>query len=142
MAKVYPVAAEPVVMIGMQQLNRSLKLQGNNMVRAMRTGLLEAVKPIDKDAEALSMAKISGMKRGNPKNRPKWSVQKEGATQAEVYMVPREKGVKGRADERRRRGQQFVAIMLGKSYNPALEANRVQVFNTVQRFVGSVTREF
>jgi hypothetical protein len=72
---------------------------------------------------------------------PAWSVQKTGQNTKEVYMVPTEKGARARNDAALRRPN-FATLMLGKSYDPALEGNRVQVLNTVDHVIGTVTRTF
>jgi hypothetical protein len=143
--------SNPIIVTGFTQLERDLKATGPEMLKAMRTGLTIAVQPIKKDADALALTKISGMKRARKSARrhagfigpllPAWSVQKTGQNTKEVYMVPTEKGARARENSALRRPN-FAGLMLGKSYDPALEANRVQVYNTVEHVIGSVTRTF
>jgi hypothetical protein len=110
------------------------------MLKAMRTGLTLAMQPIKRDADRLSFERLSGMKRAKRKPPP-WSLQKIGENSKEVYMVPTEKGARARQDSALRRPN-FATLMLGKSYDPALEQNRVQVANTVDNVIGTVTRTF
>jgi hypothetical protein len=136
---------------GFTELERDLKATGPLMLKAMRTGLTIAVQPIKRDADRLALTQISGMARARKTARrtagfvgpllPAWSVQKTGQNSKEVYMVPREKGARARQDAALRRPN-FSTLMLGKSYDPALEANRVQVANTVDHVIGTVTRTF
>jgi hypothetical protein len=72
---------------------------------------------------------------------PAWSIQKTGQNTKEVYMVPTQKGARARQNAALRRPN-FSTLMLGKSYDPALESNRVQVLNTVDHVIGTVTRTF
>lgn len=130
----------PIVVSGFSQLERDLKATSPALLKAMRAGLLEAVQPIKRDADRLALTDISGMKRAKRKPPP-WSIQKIGQTTREVYMVPTEKGARARRDSKLRRPR-FPQLMLGRSYDPALEQNRVQVLNTVDRTIGVVTREF
>jgi hypothetical protein len=130
----------PVIVTGFSQLERDLKATSPAMLKAMRTGLTVAMEPIKRDADRLSIQRISGMKRAKRKPPP-WSLQKIGQTTREVYMVPTEKGARARQDSALRRPN-FATLMLGKSYDPALEGNRVQVANTVDNLIGTVTREF
>jgi hypothetical protein len=130
----------PVIVSGFSQLERDLKATSPAMLKAMRTGLTVAMEPIKRDADRLSIQRISGMKRAK-KKPPPWSLQKIGQTTREVYMVPTEKGARARQDSALRRPN-FATLMLGKSYDPALEGNRVQVANTVDNLIGTVTREF
>lgn len=130
----------PVIVSGFSQLERDLKATNPALLKAMRAGLLEAVQPIKRDADRLSRSEISGMKRAK-KKPPPWSLQKVGQTTREVYMVPTEKGARARRDSKLRRPN-FAVLMLGRSYDPALEQNRVRVLNTVDHVIGTVTRTF
>ena len=131
---------DPIIVTGLQELERDLKATGPALVKQMQTGLRVAVEPIKKDAEALARSQIRGMRRAK-KKPPPWSVQKIGQTSREVYMVPKEKGARAVTTSRLRRPG-FASLLLGRSYDPALEANRVQVMNTVDHLIGVVTREF
>lgn len=128
-----------VVVEGLAQINRSLNASGRLYAKAMHAGLLEAAEPIRQDAERLSMSEISGMKRAKKKTPP-WSIQRKGQTVHEVYVAPRERGVKSRTDSRRRRPN-FAALMMGRAYEPALERNRPRVVAIVDNWLGTVTRE-
>lgn len=132
--------SSPVIFTGMRELNRDLKATGPAVVKQMRIGLRIAVEPIKKDAEALAQSDISGMRRAKRKPPP-WSVQRIGQNSREVYMVPKEKGARGVTESKRRRPA-FASLLLGRSYDPAVEANRGQVANTVEHLVSVVTREF
>jgi hypothetical protein len=141
----------PVILAGFTELERDLKATSPALLKAMRIGLTLAVQPIKKEADSLALTRISGMKRarkGAQKKAsfigpvlPAWSVQKTGQNTKEVYMVPTEKGARARENSGLRRPN-FATLMLGKSYDPALESNRVQVLNTVDHVIGSVTRTF
>jgi hypothetical protein len=139
----------PVIVSGFTELERDLKASSPLMLKALRTGLTIAVQPIKRDADRLALTRISGMKRARKTAGrkagfigpllPAWSVQKTGQNTKEVYMVPTEKGARARENSGLRRPN-FAVLMLGKSYDPALEGNRVQVLNTVDHVIGSVTR--
>jgi hypothetical protein len=139
----------PVIVTGFTELERDLKASSPLMLKALRTGLTIAVQPIKRDADRLALTRISGMKRARKTAGrkagfigpllPAWSVQKTGQNTKEVYMVPTEKGARARENSGLRRPN-FAVLMLGKSYDPALEGNRVQVLNTVDHVIGSVTR--
>ena len=131
--------AEMVLVEGMASINRSLKLSGPIVGKAMRLGLREAAEPIRQDAGRLSQTEISGMKRAKAKPPP-WSIQRVGQTVHEVYIAPRERGVKSRTDRSRRRPK-FAPLMLGKAYEPALERNQVMLRATVDGWLTRVIRE-
>lgn len=131
--------AEMIVVEGMANINRALARSGPLVYKAMKTGLREAAEPIRQDAERLSQTEISGMRRAKRKPPP-WSLQRTGQTIHEVYIAPRQRGVKSRTDPRLRRPN-FAVLMLGKAYEPALERNQVLVRNTVDAWLGRVVRE-
>ncbi len=129
---------QPVLVINLDEINRNLKALGPAINTAAKLGMLEGAEPIRRDAERLAESNISGMKR---KKTSDWAAQREGSTIHEVYIVPVERGRKSRNDNRRRRPN-FVEIMFGKSYDPAFERGKPGVVAAVDKWLGSVTREF
>ena len=133
------MATDLIIVEGLAEINRSLNLSGKLYAKAMHKGLLQGAEPVRQDAGRLSQTKFSGMRRAK-KKPPPWSIQRKGQTIHEVYIVPKERGNKGRTDDPSRRPN-FTAVMLGKAYNPAFERNRPRVLAYVENWVGSVTRE-
>ncbi len=132
---------DPVTVSGLKQINQALEKSGPLIRTAMRNGLLESAEPIRQDAGRLSQTEFSGMKRAR-KKPPPWSIQRKGATQSEVYIVPKQRGNRYRDKAGDiTRAQKFVLRMLEKSYDPALERNRSRVKVTVENWIGTVTRE-
>ena len=129
---------EFVLVENLGEINRALKLSGPAVFTAMKKGMLEGAEPIRRDAENLARDEISGMKRAK-KKPPPWSLQRSGETIHEVYIAPRERGIKGRDQSSRR--PNFVGVMFGKSYNPAFEKGRPAVVAFVDNWLGRVTRE-
>ncbi len=135
------MADNMVIVANLGAINRSLAKSGPLVYKAMRNGLLEAAGPVKRDADSLSRSQISGMKRAKAQPPP-WSIQKEGAKVTEVYIVPTEKGKRGgRTDGDRQRATKFVALMYGRSYNPALEHNRGLVAASVDSWLTRVIEE-
>jgi hypothetical protein len=131
---------DPIVVLNLGEINRDLKALGPAIYKAAKIGMELGAEPIRLDAERLAQSEISGMKRAK-KKPPPWSIQRKGSTVHEVYIAPRERGLKSRTDQSRRRPN-FVHVMFGKSYNPAFEKGRTTVFRYVDNWLGSVTREF
>lgn len=131
--------AEMVLVEGLASINRSLARSGPLVYKAMRLGLREAAEPIRQDAGRLSQTEISGMRRARS-TPPPWSVQRVGQTIHEVYIAPRQRGVKSRTDRSRRRPN-LATIMLGRAYEPALERNATLVRSTVDGWLTKVIRE-
>lgn len=131
--------ADMILVENLDKINRSLARSGPLVAKAQRMGLREAAQPVRLDAERLARSEISGMRRSR-KQPPPWSEQRIGQTVHEIYIAPRQRGVKSRTDRSRRRPN-FAVLMLGKSYEPALERNQVLVRNTVDAWLGRIVRE-
>ncbi len=129
-----------VYLENLAELNRSLKLLGPKVQAAAKAGMLEGAEPIRRNAEDLARDEISGMQRSKRKPPP-WSIQRSGQTVHEVYIAPRERGVKSKTDPSRRR-LNFVGVMFGKSYNPAFERGRPLLVQTVDNWLGKVVDGF
>ncbi len=131
-----------VLVEGLAGINRSLKISGPLVSKALRLGMREAAEPVKRDAERLSRTGLSGMTRAK-KSPPPWSVQKIGQTQHEVYIKPTQRGLRGRSRTagEGRRASKFVELMYGRSYDPALERNQAMVRATVDAQLTRVMRE-
>ena len=131
-----------IVVEGLASINRSLRISGPLVSKAMRLGMLEAAEPVKRDAERLSRSGLSGMKRART-SPPPWSVQKIGQTQHEVYIKPSQRGLRGRSRTagEGRRASKFVELMYGRSYDPALDRNQVMVRAVVDAQLSRVMRE-
>ncbi len=130
----------PVLVVNLDVINRQLKALGPAVLTAARKGMLEGAEPIRREAESLAQSDISGMKRAK-KDPPPWSLQRDGATVHEVYIAPKERGVKSKTDRSRRRPN-FVGIMFGKSYDPAFEHGKPAVVAFVDQWLNMVSGEF
>ncbi len=130
----------PVLVVNLDTINRNLKALGPRVALAAKAGMLEGAEPIRRDAENLAREDISGMKRAK-KSPPPWSIQRVGQTIHEVYVAPRERGVKSKTDPSRRRPN-FVGVMFGKSYDPAFEHGKPAVVAFVDKWLGTVSAEF
>ena len=138
------LAGGTVFVSNLGEINQAINRTGLKVGVAMRKGLLEAAEPIRVDAGRLSRSRISGMRRtsGFARIAP-WSIQKIGHTIHEVYVVPKEKGIKGhKTPGEEKRAAKFVELMYGRAYDPALEQNAERTRVYVDNWVGRVTREF
>ncbi len=125
--------APGVYIENLAEIERDLKKAGPLIAKAQNQGLLEGAQPIRREAEQLARDEISGMKRAK-KKPPPWSIQRVGQSIHEVYIAPKERGIKGR-DPRSRRPN-FVGVMFGKSYNPALEHGLPMLTRSVENWLG------
>jgi hypothetical protein len=122
-----------VIVTGLSTLQRDLARSGPAVGKAMREGLRESAEPVAKLAENLSLSQIRRMNRS-----PKWAATRMGITRSAVYIVPKERGVRtrGTGDPRRRRN--LVGLMMGRSFEPALDAGAPLVVGRVSTLIGQV----
>ena len=127
--------ANTVVVNGLPALQRSLAASGPAVSKAMREGLKESAEPVAKLAEQLSLREIRRMRCS-----PEWAVTRTGVTRSAVYIVPKERGVRtrGTGDPRRRRN--LVGLMMGRSFEPALNIGAPIVEARVSALIGEVIR--
>lgn len=133
-----------VLVYNLGEINTAINQTGLKVGVAMRNGLLEAAEPIRIDAGRLSRSRISGLRRtsGFARVAP-WSIQRVGHTIHEVYVVPKEKGIKGHKTEgEQRRATKFVELMYSRAYDPALAQNAERTRAYVDNWIGRVTTEF
>lgn len=133
-----------VFVFNLGEINTAINQTGLKIGVAMRKGLLEAAEPIRVDAGRLSRSRISGLRRTSNFGRPApWSVQRVGHTIHEVYVVPKEKGIKGhKTAGEQRRATKFVELMYSRAYDPALAQNAERTRAYVDNWIGRVTSEF
>jgi hypothetical protein len=136
--------ADAVVVINLPELQRALRGWPKEMSAAARLGLREGADRVRIDDDRLARANISGLRRTSSFARPApWSIQKVGMNQHEVYVVPKEKGIKGRKTAgQEKRAQKFVELMYGRSYEPSLERNEPFVRKSVENWLDRVAKGF
>ncbi len=128
-----------VLVANLPEIERSLVRSGPLVYKAMKAGMTEGAEPIRKEATDLAESEISGMRRAK-RQPPPWSIQRTGQTVHEVYIAPKERGVKSRTDRSRRRPN-FVGVMFGKSYNPAFEHGKPGVIAFVDSWLDRAIKE-
>ena len=132
--------SDAVVVNGLDEIQKRLAESGPAVEHATQTGLREAAEPVAKIAETYALTRISGMHRGNPKDRPAWAVTRIGITRKFVYIVPKERGRKFRGE--RSPWRNLVPVDLEKAFEPALAAGEPIVRERVMTLLGEVTRAF
>lgn len=113
-----------VTVRGLRELELAFAAAGKKANRELRAELRKVAEPIRSDAESLARSAI-------PRIGPKWSrMRVVGVTRTLVYVAPRERGVKGRGADPRRRPK-FADLLLERSMDPALEKNKDKVEGAV-----------
>lgn len=119
---------------GLRELEKAFKLAGPASNRELRKALRAVGEPVKRDAEQLARANIRRI--GVP-----WSQMRVGVTLKEVYVAPKQRGVKSRTDRRYRRPNLFDLLM-GRSLEPALERNIGLVEARVDHALATVGRQW
>lgn len=106
-----------VIVNGLDQIQRDFAKAGVNTSKALRAGLRESAEPVAQIAQQLSLREIRRMPRS-----PQWAETRTGVTRHAVYIVPKQRGVKSGNPFDPRRRPNLVGLMMGRSFQPALEA--------------------
>src|SRR5215510_69409 len=69
----------------------------------------------------------------------KWSQFRIGVTKTVVYVAPKSRGLKGDSPRKRKN---LAPLLMGKAMEPALEQNRSQIENEVDRILDWVADDF
>jgi hypothetical protein len=117
--------ADAVFVVNLADIQRSVAKISPAIGKASRLGLRQVAEPIRIDAGRLARANISGLRRTSGFASPApWSIQRAGLTLHELYIVPKQRGLRGRKTPgEERRATKFVELMYGRSYEPALKRN-------------------
>lgn len=122
-----------VIIHGFDQIQRDIARAGPATSKAMRAGLRESAEPVAKIAQGLSLQRIRRMPRS-----PQWAETRTGVTRHSVFVVPKERGVKTRQFDDPRRRPNLVGLMMGRSFEPALQAGAPLVEARVAVLLGEV----
>ena len=104
--------------LGLRELERAFARADREVRNDMRDALAEAAAPVRSDAQSLAGA---GVIR-NLRSGDDWTRMRVGVGRSIAYMVPVERGVKGRGNRRFRRPA-FGQMLVGRAMEPALERN-------------------
>lgn len=118
---------ETLVVDGLAGLQRAFRRAGKEIHKDLRSTLQDAADPVAFGAQVLALTRISHMTSS-------WSEFRIGVTQREVYVVPKQRGVKARRDHRKRRPK-FGDLLLDKAMEPSLKANLPRVEDNVNKML-------
>lgn len=104
---------------GLKELTRTFSKAPTDVKRAYRTELRSVGEPVRLEAESLAVSTIR-------KVGPDWSKMRTGVTTRLVYVAPRQRGVKGRGNQRLRRPK-FGTLLMDRAMQPALDRNRHRI---------------
>jgi len=127
--------ANTVHVEGLFELERAFFVADRELQRDFRDALAESAAPVRSDAQALAGAGvIRNLHAGDP-----WTRMRIGVGRSIAYVVPVERGVKGRGNRRLRRPS-FGQMLLGRAMEPALERNAANVERRFGELLDDVCR--
>lgn len=153
MANLNPGAVSGVRVAGLAELNRALARTSKEVRVGIRKELREIAEPIRAEAQQLAVTEIRGIRlaqarRSNRRRRstgtPKhWERMRTGLTLSEnvIYVAPRERGVKTRGDDPRRRPN-LADLLMGRSMEPALQHHVHQIEDRVGAAIDRIADRF
>lgn len=107
-----------VAVRGLRELNRTFRQAPRDVNRAYRNELRSVGEPVRLTAETLASSTIRRI-------TPAWARMRTGVTTRLVYVAPRQRGVRGR-DQRRRRPN-LGTLLMDRAMQPALEQHRGRI---------------
>jgi hypothetical protein len=96
----------------------------------------QIAEPIRRDAETLAAAKIRRMERS-----PQWAKMRIGITRNLVYIAPRQRGVRSRGADPRRRPN-LAPLLMERAMEPALERHAAGIERTLDRALDRIADHF
>lgn len=124
--------AEAVRVLGLRDLQRAFALADKTVKDDMRDALMEAAAPVRADAQTLAGSMIRNVGVGDP-----WARMRIGASGSTVWVAPVERGVKGRANQRKRRPN-LAPLLMDRAMQPALDHNVHKVERRVEHLLDEV----
>ncbi len=121
-----------VTSLSLASVNRALQTVDPDVRRGLTAELGEIGLIVSRDAQTLALSTIR-------RNTLSWSRMRVGQTPRLIYVVPRNKGVRGKGPRRR---PNFAPLMLNRAMRPALAKNKPQVDRRFASVVSAVCSRF
>jgi len=125
-----------VAVHGLTELNRAFGRLDRGLKRELGGYLRAAAEPVRADAERLAAEGVRNIGPGDP-----WSRMRVGITTRLVYVAPRERGLKTRVDDSRRRPN-LAPLLLDRALEPALNQNQARVIEILERGFDQLSHTF
>ena len=121
---------------GMRELSRAFAYADRDSRRELRAAFREVAEPVARDAESLAVARIRRMPLS-----PRWSLMRVGVTRTAVYVAPKQRGVKVRGPDPRKR-RNLADLMMDRAMEPALEQNQHEIEVAVEHALDRLADHF
>lgn len=123
-----------VVVKGLREFQRVMAAAGPEARKELRSTLREVAEPVRVDAETFA-------RTGIRKVGPRWSRMRVGVTQKLVYVAPRERGIKRRGPDPRRRPK-FGDLLERRAMDPAAAKNEREAQRRVEDAFDGLARKW
>jgi hypothetical protein len=129
-----PATGPAVEVRGLRELQAAFAKADRETRLGLRGALREIAEPVRRDAETLATSSI-------PRIGPKWSKMRTGVTRKLVYVAPRQRGVKTRGADPRRRPN-LATLLMDRAMEPALESHEPALELAVDHMLDEVANDF
>lgn len=119
------------MIFGADELRRAFLDAGTSFNREMRDRIAGYAQPVETDAEALAVGRISHI-------GSQWWEMRRGTAPGMVYVAPQRRGT--RVASRKR--PKFAPLLMRKAMLPALDRNRTQIVSKVDALLARMERKF
>lgn len=121
-------------MEGLDGLLKANRLAGRTISSDFRKTLRDLAKPVQEEAQFRALGGIRNMTFT-------WSRMRIGLTLHGLYVAPKQRGVKGRGDDPRRR-RNLARLIQGRSFDPTIEHQRPAIVHGVEDWLQHVGDEW
>lgn len=127
------MASAAIRVEGLADLQRAFRVANKEVARDVRTAIEQAGEPIRQHAQMLIRTEVSGMARSQI---PWWTIRTGVERNTIGYIVPAQRGVRGRS----RRARRNLAGLIAEREQRALEANSGRVVEEFEEALGDVAK--
>jgi hypothetical protein len=128
------MADQTIHVQGLRDLQRAFALADKSVSKELRATLRDAAEPVRSDAARLAVQEITRI-------GPRWSQMRVGVTRTLVYVAPKERGVKSRGLQQRKR-KNLAPLLRDRALDPALDRNIGQVERKVEQMLATVGKQW
>jgi hypothetical protein len=129
------VPVEPAIKVrGLRELQAAFAHADRESRLGLRHALRDVAEPVRSEAETLATSSIKRL-------GPKWGKMRVGITRTLVYVAPRQRGVKTRGPDPRRRPN-LATLLMDRAMEPALEHHEPELEQAVELMLDEVADGF
>lgn len=124
----------PLVVHGLREASAAFAKADKDARKVWRTHMRQVAEPVRLDAEGSTKQQI-------PRIGPRWYKMRVGVTRTEVYVAPRQRGIRTRGTDPRRRPN-LAGLMMSRAMEPALERHEPEIERAFERMLDEVADHF